>query len=208
MQALGAAQGALRVLQILDGECGVGPEGAPQGDHDVLLGSGGGFQLREHSRGGGCSQGVVGEIVGVDGLLGGLGQAGAWLNAHDSAVEPAGLALEVRNRIDAVNVLRHRPGQARVVIEGPVVLNGPAVLVHVLLVGVLRPRGWVDVDVAGGERGVDRGGVAKRRMLHRVAGCLELIVQQEGGGQALRPRGNVAQRDGRGILIRGGGGKY
>ena len=88
VQGLGLAEVALGILERLHRVGGHRPERGPERDDDVLFGIDRVLQLGDHRRGGGGDQLVLVETVtGDHALLGGLGEAGAGLDAHDAAAE-------------------------------------------------------------------------------------------------------------------------
>src|SRR5699024_10355186 len=168
-----------------------------QGHDDVLLGIDRVLQLGEHRGGGGGDQLVVVQaIAGDDVVLGGVGEAGAGLDAVDLAAEAVGLTLEVHDRLDVVHVVGDGEVQLRPVVVAEQVLDVVAVLLHVLGVGDLGPGGGVDVHIALGQARVQQRGIGDGLVLDGVPHRGQPVVEQVGGGQTVGPGGDVAQGDG------------
>ncbi len=195
MHTVTLAPGALGVLELLEVVVVVRPVRRPERDDDRLLLGVRALQLGQHGGRGAVDDLVllVQAVVLEDLALEQGHLAGARLDAGDLAAELGRLALEVLQGVDALHVGGHGELQGRLVVPGAEVVELLAVLLPVLGVGRGQPAVRLEVDVALGQRGVQRARVVLFG-LDLVAALLQDLLPQEGGGDALIP-GDIADAD-------------
>ena len=187
MKPLPLTERALGILQVPHAIGGVRPEGVPQGHDDLLLGIDGLLELGQHPGGGGGQELHVPQTVGWDHvLLRHLGQTRTRLDTDDLVADLRGVWLDVLDRLHG-GVVRDGPAQLGRVVVGPQILDVGAVLVHVALLGDVRPRRGEEVDRPLAEARIQRSGLTEIHELDLVAGLLQLGLDQVGHGQPIAP---------------------